>query len=61
MSDQAADAKTALEQAAYAYHENPQPGKVRMMPAKPCNTQDDLSLAYTPGVAFPCTAIRKDP
>ena len=38
-----------------------QPGKVRMMPAKPCNTQDDLSLAYTPGVAFPCTAIRKDP
>lgn len=61
MSNVNQDAKAALEQAAYQYHQEPSPGKIRMVPSKPCQTQDDLSLAYTPGVAYPCTAIHDDP
>ena len=44
-----------------AYHANPQPGKLKILPSKPCTTQDDLSLAYTPGVAVPCTEIHDHP
>ena len=36
-------------------------GKVSVVPTKPCRTQRDLSLAYTPGVAIPCLEIEKDP
>ena len=45
----------------FDYHEQPRPGKLRVMPSKPCVTQRDLSLAYTPGVARPCLAIEADP
>jgi malate dehydrogenase (oxaloacetate-decarboxylating)(NADP+) len=46
---------------ALAYHANGRPGKMQVVPTKPCRTQRDLSLAYTPGVAEPCRAIQKDP
>ncbi len=38
-----------------------QPGKVSMQPTKPLNTQRDLALAYSPGVAIPCLEIQKNP
>ena len=53
MSDRKAD---ALE-----YHARPTPGKISISPTKPCRTQRDLSLAYTPGVAEPCREIARDP
>ena len=43
------------------YHEYPQPGKISVETTKPVETQRDLSLAYTPGVAVPCLAIEKNP
>ena len=43
------------------YHEFPVPGKIEVMPTKNCKTQQDLSFAYTPGVAEPCLLIQKDP
>jgi malate dehydrogenase (oxaloacetate-decarboxylating)(NADP+) len=43
------------------YHEFPIPGKLSVNPTKPCETADDLALAYTPGVAEPVLAIAKDP
>ncbi|MGE3276090.1 MAG: NADP-dependent malic enzyme [Vicinamibacterales bacterium] len=45
----------------FAYHEFPRPGKLEVMTSKPCLTQRDLSLAYTPGVAIPCRAIHANP
>lgn len=50
-----------LNKKALEYHENPRPGKLEIALTKPTNTQEDLSLAYTPGVAAPVTAIQKDP
>ena len=49
------------EKEALRYHREPRPGKIEVVPLKPCLTQSDLSLAYTPGVAAPCLAIHKDP
>jgi len=46
---------------ALEYHSHPAPGKVSTVPTKPCRTQRDLSLAYTPGVAMPCLEIQRDP
>jgi malate dehydrogenase (oxaloacetate-decarboxylating)(NADP+) len=46
---------------ALEYHSMPTPGKVAVVPTKPCRTQRDLSLAYTPGVAVPCLEIQRDP
>ncbi len=46
---------------ALAYHASPLPGKTAIVATKPCETQLDLSLAYTPGVAEPVRAIAKDP
>lgn len=46
---------------ALEYHSMPTPGKVAVVPTKPCRTQRDLSLAYTPGVAAPCLEIQRDP
>src|SRR3954471_467441 len=46
---------------ALEYHSSAPAGKVAVVPTKPCRTQRDLSLAYTPGVAVPCLAIEKDP
>jgi malate dehydrogenase (oxaloacetate-decarboxylating)(NADP+) len=43
------------------YHSSPPAGKVSVTPTKPCHTQRDLSLAYTPGVAVPCLEIERDP
>jgi len=45
----------------FDYHEKPRPGKIEVITSKPCLTQRDLSLAYTPGVARPCLAIEQDP
>lgn len=50
-----------LKQAALDYHALPVPGKIRIVPTKPCTTQDELGLAYTPGVAEPVRAIARDP
>src|SRR5439155_7413652 len=46
---------------ALEYHSTSPAGKVSVTPSKPCRTQRDLSLAYTPGVAVPCLEIQKDP
>ncbi|CAN5755657.1 NADP-dependent malic enzyme [soil metagenome] len=43
------------------YHDGGRPGKIDVVASKPCLTQRDLSLAYTPGVALPCLRIQKDP
>ncbi|GAB4508140.1 MAG: malic enzyme [Sulfuricaulis sp.] len=48
-------------QAALDYHALPTPGKIAVVPTKPCETQHDLSLAYSPGVAEPVREIAKDP
>jgi len=45
----------------FEYHERPRPGKLEVTTSKPCLTQRDLSMAYTPGVARPCLAIEQDP
>jgi malate dehydrogenase (oxaloacetate-decarboxylating)(NADP+) len=50
-----------LKQSALAYHQNPKPGKISVMPTKPLSNQFDLSLAYSPGVAAACEAIHADP
>jgi malate dehydrogenase (oxaloacetate-decarboxylating)(NADP+) len=50
-----------LKTAALDYHANPHPGKISVTPTKPCDTQADLALAYTPGVAEPVRAIAADP
>ncbi|MFA5083358.1 MAG: malic enzyme-like NAD(P)-binding protein [Hydrogenophilaceae bacterium] len=50
-----------LKQQALDYHEFPRPGKVSVESSKPCATQKDLSLAYTPGVAVPVRAIAENP
>lgn len=50
-----------LKSRALAYHEHPRPGKLSVESSKPCTTQDDLSLAYTPGVAAPVREIHRDP
>lgn len=49
------------KEAALAYHENGRPGKIEVKPTKPYQTQTDLSLAYSPGVAFPCKEIEANP
>lgn len=49
------------KEAALAYHKNGKPGKIEVKPTKPYSTQTDLSLAYSPGVAFPCLEIQKNP
>lgn len=47
--------------AALGYHQNGRPGKIEVNPTKPFHTQTDLSLAYSPGVAFPCLEIQNNP
>ena len=46
---------------ALEYHVNPRPGKIEIAATKPLANQDDLALAYSPGVAAPCEAIVADP
>ncbi len=50
-----------LRQAALEYHRLPTPGKISVQPTKGLTNQLDLSLAYSPGVAYACTAIQHDP
>ena len=49
------------KEAALEYHSNGRPGKIEVKPTKPYSTQTDLSLAYSPGVAFPCLEIQATP
>ena len=49
------------KQAALDYHSSGRKGKIEVVATKPCRTQWDLSLAYTPGVAVPCLEIEKKP
>jgi len=50
-----------LKTDALHYHQFPQPGKISVTPTKSLSNQIDLSLAYSPGVAYPCEAIAKEP
>ena len=49
------------KEAALAYHEAGRPGKIEVKPTKAYRTQTDLSLAYSPGVAYPCLEIQQNP
>lgn len=49
------------KEAALLYHSQGKPGKIEVIPTKPYQTQRDLSLAYSPGVAEPCLEIQKNP
>ena len=49
------------KEAALVYRENGRPGRIEVMPTKPYRTQTDLSLAYSPGVAYPCLEIQETP
>jgi malate dehydrogenase (oxaloacetate-decarboxylating)(NADP+) len=55
------DAEQTLRDAAFEYHRLPTRGKISVSPTKPLSNQRDLSLAYSPGVAYPCLAIEQDP
>jgi malate dehydrogenase (oxaloacetate-decarboxylating)(NADP+) len=55
------DAESALRDAALEYHRAPTRGKISVTPTKPLSNQRDLSLAYSPGVAYACLAIQEDP
>ncbi|WP_289193829.1 NADP-dependent malic enzyme [Xylanibacter caecicola] len=52
---------TISKEAALEQHECGRPGKIEVKPTKPYSTQTDLSLAYSPGVAYPCLEIEKNP
>ncbi|MDS1142144.1 NADP-dependent malic enzyme [Pusillimonas sp. SM2304] len=54
------DPNADLAKLALDYHANPVPGKISVMPTKPLANQDDLSLAYSPGVAVACMTIHAD-
>ena len=54
-------AEQALREAAREYHRSPTRGKISVTPTKPLSNQRDLSLAYSPGVAYPCLDIQADP
>ncbi len=49
------------EEMALEYHRSPRPGKTEVVPTKPYSSQQDLALAYSPGVAYPCLAIKDKP
>ncbi|MBX3601578.1 MAG: NADP-dependent malic enzyme [Rubrivivax sp.] len=61
MADHLSAAEQALRDAALEYHRSPTRGKVAVTPTKPLSNQRDLSLAYSPGVAYPCLAIEREP
>lgn len=50
----------SMRDAALQYHSQGKPGKIEVVPTKPHSTQNDLTLAYSPGVAEPCLEIEKD-
>src|SRR5262245_23716605 len=53
--------KTFTDAEALDFHKHPTPGKISILPTKPMATQRDLSLAYSPGVAWPVKKIAQDP
>ncbi|HTP83628.1 MAG TPA: NADP-dependent malic enzyme [Alphaproteobacteria bacterium] len=55
------DIAQKLEEDALNFHSRGQPGKISLAPTKPLTTQRDLTLAYSPGVAWPCLHIAKNP
>ena len=59
--DSLSPAEQALREAAREYHRTPTRGKISVTPTKPLSNQRDLSLAYSPGVAYPCLDIEADP
>ncbi len=59
--DALSPAERALRDAALEYHRAPVRGKIAVAPTKPLANQRDLSLAYSPGVAYACLAIERDP
>jgi malate dehydrogenase (oxaloacetate-decarboxylating)(NADP+) len=61
MSKELSPAEHALREAAREYHRTPTRGKISVTPTKPLYNQRDLSLAYSPGVAYPCLDIEADP
>ncbi len=61
MSKELSPAENALRDAAREYHRTPTRGKISVTPTKPLHNQRDLSLAYSPGVAYPCLDIEADP
>ena len=61
MSHDLSPAEQALREAAREYHRTPTRGKISVTPTKPLSNQRDLSLAYSPGVAYPCLDIQADP
>ena len=61
MNKPLSDAEQALRDAALEYHRAPTRGKISVTPTKPLSNQRDLSLAYSPGVAYACLAIEADP
>ena len=63
MSDEASlsSAEASLRDAALEYHRSPTRGKIAVAPTKALATQRDLSLAYSPGVAYACLEIERDP
>jgi malate dehydrogenase (oxaloacetate-decarboxylating)(NADP+) len=61
MAQQLSQAEMALRDAAREYHRLPTRGKISVTPTKPLSNQRDLSLAYSPGVAYPCLDIQADP
>ena len=61
MSTPLSAAEQALRDAARDYHRFPTKGKISVTPTKPLVNQRDLSLAYSPGVAYPCLDIEADP
>jgi malate dehydrogenase (oxaloacetate-decarboxylating)(NADP+) len=61
MAAELSQAEQALRDAAREYHRFPTRGKTSITPTKPLSNQRDLSLAYSPGVAYPCLDIQADP
>ncbi|MDR3005363.1 MAG: NADP-dependent malic enzyme [Acidovorax sp.] len=61
MTQNLSAAEQALREAAREYHRSPNKGKISVTPTKPLSNQRDLSLAYSPGVAYPCLDIEADP
>ena len=53
--------EATLREAALDYHRAPTPGKISVVATKGLTNQHDLSLAYSPGVAYACLAIKDDP
>ena len=61
MTQNLSAAEAALREAALEYHRSPSKGKISVTPTKPLSNQRDLSLAYSPGVAYPCLDIQANP